>query len=247
MNCLVSWQWAITTSWGSTCSHVATSATGTTPSTVRSEYCQRQTTMNWGRLGTRVTPAKMHSASTMAWCSPRMTATMTLAQKTVQHAGAADSGTTIAISVEWTLLAVLVTLTGVVFLEVISCSPVVCGCSVSRQNIEHSVHAALHCSHSNHLLHSSSSTVLTAMEPLIFTLSPTYFTIFNESPKNVTGHFIGDPYTRTNLVQIILPTDWHLGDAKVFNITFFMIFAVFDPSPLTLWINLFLIFTNIKR
>ena len=30
---------------------------------------------------------------------------------------------------------------------------------------------------------------------------------------------------------------WHSGDVMVGDITFLMIFAVFDPSPLTLWIN----------
>ena len=30
---------------------------------------------------------------------------------------------------------------------------------------------------------------------------------------------------------------WHSGDVMVGNITFLMIFAAFDPSPLTLWIN----------
>ena len=30
---------------------------------------------------------------------------------------------------------------------------------------------------------------------------------------------------------------WHSGDVTVGNISFLMIFAVFDPSPLTLWIN----------
>ena len=30
---------------------------------------------------------------------------------------------------------------------------------------------------------------------------------------------------------------WHSGNVMAGNITFWMIFAVFDPSPLTLWIN----------
>ena len=31
-------------------------------------------------------------------------------------------------------------------------------------------------------------------------------------------------------------SQWHSGDVMVGKITFLMIFAVFDPSPLTLWI-----------
>ena len=40
---------------------------------------------------------------------------------------------------------------------------------------------------------------------------------------------------------------WHSGNVIVGNITFLMIFAVFDPSPLTRWINCsFLIFMGYK-
>jgi len=39
--------------------------------------------------------------------------------------------------------------------------------------------------------------------------------------------------------------DWHSGDGSVVNTAFFMIFAVFDPSPLTVCINcIFYIYIN---
>jgi len=68
-NCSVSWQWTAAIRWSSTCSRVATPATGTTPSTVRSEYWPRQTTMSCMCLGTRVTPSLMYSATATVRCS----------------------------------------------------------------------------------------------------------------------------------------------------------------------------------
>ena len=133
-NCSVNWQWTIATSWSLTCSRVATPATGTLPSTVRLEYYPRQTTTGCRWVGTRVTPAEMHSALTTEWCSARMTATTTCHQETAQRASAADSGTRIAITVVWMLATMGPhgALLGRICLEAGICRPLVCGCSVNR-------------------------------------------------------------------------------------------------------------------
>ena len=47
-----------------------------------------------------------------------------------------------------------------------------------------------------------------------------------------------DAYWQKSLKRsYYLASHWHSGDVMVGNITFLMIFAVFDPSPLTRWIN----------
>jgi len=127
--CWLGWQQMANTSWSSTCSHART-ATGTTPSTVRSEYCPRQTTTSCRCLGTRVMPTTIHSSTTTVGCSPRMTVTTTSHQETAPGCEEADSGTKIATGVESTMLQM--SSVGLVCLEVTPCWHLACGWSASR-------------------------------------------------------------------------------------------------------------------
>jgi len=93
--------------------------------------------MNWWCLGTRVTPAEIHSATIVEWCSAPMTATTTCGHMPIaQYGMVADSGTTIAYTVEWTLSAPVVgSSAGMVCLEVGQCSPLACRCSANSEHI----------------------------------------------------------------------------------------------------------------
>jgi len=138
MNYSVSWHGVAATSCILTCSRIATPTTGTLPSTILSECCQKQRTTGWWWLDTQVMPAAlMHLPTTTAWCSPRMTATMISNQQiSVQTTPAVDSGTKLALALKWIVFTMgfiqRMTSAGVACLVERDLRPLECGCSASR-------------------------------------------------------------------------------------------------------------------